>query len=351
MARKIDKPYEEYIREFHQWKQMNQGLDFVTQNLLVTTFVDGVKNGNYKLDPPHQRNVVHNNKWQSDIITSVMRGYSLGCPEFDTCEYTEGDNVGLNYFRSLDGKQRLSSIYRFVNNTYNYEGNIECLKGKKYKNWPKIWQNCLNRSSISIAITKQTLSDEEVTDYFNKKQNTKKTSGGETFNAVLTARSTICKQICIDAPFPQKCKDANKRHNLLEIIVRLCYVQHAIRLGITNIDPNKNTLLSFLNSKHLDDISIFQKYSERIEFIINIIASFNEKMKGPWTKTFLIPLMFLYCKNEELLDLIYTFIKTKIEGNNTFYPEKVGGDHKASINRCEFIVNEFDKFKYEWTTY
>ena len=30
------------------------------------------------------------------------------------------------------------------------------------------------------------------------------------------------------------------------------------------------------------------------------------------------------------------------------YPEKVGGNHNASIKRCEFIINEFNKFKYEW---
>ena len=344
MASKNDTRTDQTVRDFNSWKQNNPGLDFLTQNITVNTFVTGCKDGNYNLNPLHQRNVVHNNKWQSDIITSVMRGYPLGCPEFDTCCYIEGDNVGLDYFRSLDGKQRLSSIFRFLDNKYNYDGNIKLLKGKKFKKWPKIWQNHLKRSSISIAITKQTLSDEEVTDYFNKKQNTKKTSGGETFNAVLTIRSTICKNICDNAQFPQKSRESNKRHKLLEIIVRLCYVQYAISNNMLNIDPNILTLVEFLNSEKDNDAIIFQRYTNRINFIINIVASFNEKMKETWAKTSLIPLMYLLCKKASLCEIVESFIKTKIEGNNNFYPEKVAGNHNASVKRCEFIIEEFNKF-------
>ena len=345
MASKIETPYEECIRNYQKWKTINKGLDFVTQNLLVETFVTGVDNGTYMLNPPHQRNVVHNDKWQSDIISSVMRGFPLGSPEFDSCIYTEGENCGLTYFRSLDGKQRLSSIYRFIKNEYIYDGDIPGLSGKRYKDWPKLCRLELERSNISITVTKQTLSDEEVTNYFNKKQNTKKTSSGESFNAVLTERADTCKKICENTAFPQKCRDTNKRFNLLEIIVRLCYVQHALNKGITNIDPNKKTLIQFLNDEDSSsDTSSFEKYSERINFIINIVASFKEKMQGPWKKTFLIPLMVLYCKYESQHENIKLFIKTKIEGNNNFYPEKVGGNHNASSKRCEFIVDEFKKF-------
>jgi hypothetical protein len=271
------------ICEFKQWKKNNPGLDFVTQNLTISAFIDGCKNDHYDLDPDHQRNIVHNNNWQSDIITSVMRGYSLGCPEFDTTQNSDG----IDHFRSLDGKQRLSAIVRFLKNKYSYEGTIEFIKGKKFEKWPKIWQNHLKMSSISIAITKQTLTDEEVTDYFNKKQNTKKTSSGEIFNAVLTKRSNMCKTICANAPFPQKSRDSNKRHTLLESIVRLCYVQHAIGRCNNIIDPNKITLTDFLNKNLDNDEIVFKKYNERIIFVINIISSFREKMQGPWTKTFL----------------------------------------------------------------
>jgi hypothetical protein len=57
--------------------------------------------------------------------------------------------------------------------------------------------------------------------------------------------------------------------------------------------------------------------------------------------------MYLYCKNEFDGERIGNFIKNKIEGNNSFYPEKVGGNHNASMKRCEFIIIEFNKFKTE----
>ena len=45
------------------------------ETLSVGTLYSEIKNGLYWMDPPHQREVVHNEKWQSEIIESYMKGY------------------------------------------------------------------------------------------------------------------------------------------------------------------------------------------------------------------------------------------------------------------------------------
>lgn len=195
---------QEEIAQFNAWKSNTRAYSFNTINISVSTFVNDCSNGIYDLDPEHQRNVVHNSKWQSSVVKSILTGMPLGSPEFDTCVHVSGPKTGCSYHRSLDGKQRLSSIFRLVNNQYKMESpDIPAIHRKKFKNWPMIWQNYFKSKQFAIAITDKKLTDKEVSAYFDKKQNTKVTSPGETFNAILSHRTALCKILCRNLPFPE----------------------------------------------------------------------------------------------------------------------------------------------------
>jgi len=347
---KTQSAHEKHVQEFNDWKKKYPIHNFTGKNINVQTLVDSCNKGIYELNPQHQRNVVHNTKWQSQIVISVIRGYPLGSPEFDTVQHTQGKNAGLDYYRSLDGKQRLSAIIRLINNEYKFDANIKSIKGKKFKDWPSVWRNKLLRSDISISITNSTLSDEEVSDYFNKKQNTKKTNPGETFNAKLTRRAILCKELCNTMPFPVEKREKDNRYTLLELYIRLNYAQYAMENKINNIDPTKKTLEAFLEKSEETDTIKFNQYGTRIKEIINIVNSYTETTKDPWAKTQMIPLMFLYYKYQDQFEMIKQFIKTNIEGNNTFY-ESVGGNHNASAVRCKIIEESYTQWKLSQTTY
>ena len=222
--------------------------------------------------------------------------------------------------------------------------------GKKFNDWPLVWKNKLLRSGISISFTNSTLSDEEVSDYFNKKQNTKKTNPGETFNAKLTSRAILCKELCETMPFPVEKREKDNRFSLLELYIRLNYAQYAMENKINNIDPNKKTLEAFLEKNEESDTTKFNQYGLRIREVINIVSSYTEKTKDPWAKTQMIPIMFLYYKYQDQFEMIKQFIKTNIEGNNTFY-ESVGGNHNASAVRCKIIEESYTRWKLSQTTY
>ena len=98
------------MEHFREYMKHNPPKNFTSKNISVSDFTNSVKRGKYDLNPLHQREVVHGNSWQSKIVESVLLGKPLGSPEFDTVQ----NEIGLSIFRSLDGKQRLSAIDRFI---------------------------------------------------------------------------------------------------------------------------------------------------------------------------------------------------------------------------------------------
>lgn len=334
------------MEAFNNWKNKTRLFNFRTICVSVKTFVDGCEQGLYDLNPQHQRNVVHNDKWQSDIVLSVFHGMPLSTPEFDTCQHTKGDNIGCEYFRSLDGKQRLSSIARMVHGDYPMVCNDKLLKplinGKTFDEWPVICQNCFLNKQFSIAITEAKLTDEEVSSYFDKKQNTKKTSTGEAFNAILTPRVDIIRNMTRTLPYPEYKVSNDKRHVLLELTTRSIWVC-INKDSINKIDPNKTTLQRFLKEQKDNDNEMFREYQEKITPIISLIANFENPITNQWSKTNIIPLIYLGVKYHNNLQRVIVFINSQIQGNNTFF-EIVGGNHNASTKRCEYIIKKYNEY-------
>ena len=328
----------EMIR-FRKYMEQNPPKNFTSKNISVSDFVNSVQRGKYDLNPLHQREVVHGDSWQSKIIDSVMSGKPLGSPEFDTVK----NEVGLSIYRSLDGKQRLSAIVRFLNNQYSFKVDIIPLKNKTFDKWPVIWQDHLLGCEFNICTTTATLSDDEVTEYFQIKQNTKKTSSGETLNSVLSTRANLCRDICKVVNFGGNGK--KDRKICFEIVVRICY---AIDLNTKtkthdfttlNYDPKINKHAAFLNDTDKDqDVTMFKYYEGFIKELFEFleIVDYNNK----WGKTFILPLAVIIL-NYSKFDQMKSFVIKHINGKDNFYP-KVNGKHSATKERL-IILN--DKFK------
>ena len=334
------------MEKFNKWKNTTRQFNFRTISVSVKTFVDGYENGVYDLNPQHQRNVVHNNKWQSDIVMSILHGMPLSTPEFDTCQYIDGENMGCEYFRSLDGKQRLSSIVRMVRNEYKMicdDVNLKPLiNGKTFEEWPPICQNCLLNKQFAIAITEAKLNNKEVSSYFDKKQNTKKTSTGEAFNAILTQRVEIIRNMTRTLPYPEDKISNDTRFKFLELTTR-CAWAYINKDSIKNIDPDKVKLQNFLKQTGEDDIVVFRDCQERISHIINLVTNFGNPIDKQWSKTNIIPLIYLGVKCYDNLQRVIAFINAEVEGNEEFF-ENVGGNHNASKRRCQQIIEKYNEY-------
>lgn len=83
------------------------------------TFYEMIKDGRIDLEPEYQRGVVWNELKQSAIIESIMRHYYV--PPI-LLSAKEAKNEGDPEYICIDGKQRLSSVYRFMNNEIPVKG-------------------------------------------------------------------------------------------------------------------------------------------------------------------------------------------------------------------------------------
>jgi hypothetical protein len=319
-------------KEFDNYMKDNNLKEFLVTTVTIYDFVEGVKRGLYDLNPPHQRDVVHNSKWMSGIVDSIIKGRPLGNPEFDTVK----DQVtGRKKKRSLDGKQRCSALVQLKGDNYIYKGKIKALYGKIFSDWPIIWKNYFDDRKFTIASTEETLNNNEVTEHFKLKQETKKTSTGETLNAMRTGRVQLIRNMLDGLSYGDD-KMVDRRKNKFEILVRLIYLLEKYKEGL-NIDPKKSTLENFLKKTNELDENNFVKHEIFINNLFVIVKNIEHNYK--WRKTFLLPLSCLMIdvdNNEKIID----FLNSEVNGKEIY--NTVGGSHNASCERATFIKNKFN---------
>jgi len=338
LSPKVIERLKKEMGEYNKFWIENKKKDFTPECWPIRSWVEAVNRGLYDLNPPHQRNVIHNDKWKSAIIDSIIIGRPIGNPEFDT---VKNPITGLRKKRSLDGKQRGMAPVGLVNNDYIYKGCIESMKGKYFRDMPQIWKDHILDQKISIFVTQETLSDKEVTEHFRLKQETKKTSTGEKLNSVLSQRTNHCRTIARRVSYGGDAEDLRK--NALELVVRLCYIQSIF--GTKSNDPKSTVLIKFLeNDEELPEEEKFKQY----EIFINNLFSIIKETRYPhkWKKTFVLPLAALNLTYVDEIEKIKVFVQNEIHDNTNFY-DLVGGSHGATNSRIVKLKKKYDDWRKE----
>jgi len=303
---------------------------FTTINISAKSFVEQVKDDTYDLNPEHQREVVHNDLWQSEVVKYLMDGKPLGCPEFDTVL----DEDRIPKYRSLDGKQRCSAIVRFMTNQYPFKSNIKGVKGKYFKEWSREWRKHLERSQFAISQSEDTFTDSEVSEFFMTKQNTKTTKTGEKLNSINSYRIKLCRAITSRVPFKK-----TERHADLEMTCRMVYTIVNVN-SEKKLDPKPSVLINYMSYKGGADDSSFNSHEKIIDKTVRLNNSINYESQH--TKTSVLPLLVLVISYENSFDNICIFVKEKLD-NNKFY-ENVNGEHDATTNRVKMLISEYEKW-------
>ena len=83
----------------------------------IENIFNRIKNGIYDLKPDFQRDVVWNREKQQKLIDSIMRGWHI--PPIHLVKI-----AGKDYYEVLDGKQRLYSIYNFLNDEFVFNAHF-----------------------------------------------------------------------------------------------------------------------------------------------------------------------------------------------------------------------------------
>lgn len=104
----------------------------------IDNIFNRIKNGIYDMQPDFQRDVVWNTEKQQKLIDSILRGWHIPPIHLVKIENKE-------VYEVLDGKQRLYSIYNFLNDKFPFNAqfipgidNFNELHGKRFSQFPEI---------------------------------------------------------------------------------------------------------------------------------------------------------------------------------------------------------------------
>ena len=163
---------------------MSQTLTWTDQTVSFGDFASQVKAGVVDLDPPHQRGVVHDHNWMSDVLHSGI--YDGDIPEV---YFHQRERRGGDVRESLDGKQRCSAVVGYLNDEYLYMASEPAeMTGRKFSDLPEELQHRLrHQCTLRLRLAQQTLTDAQIQRFFQKRQMAKRTTAGEHLNSCITS--------------------------------------------------------------------------------------------------------------------------------------------------------------------
>jgi len=307
-------------------------------------FVTGVNTGLYNLTPAHQRHVVHSDAWQGEIIKSFLKYNILAAPTFHTRVVN-----GKHIYESLDGKQRCISITKFMNNelkvdftnTY-FESSYS--KAVSYEELTEEHKSEIsNHVTLEIKIADREFTDEEIADYFQCLQETRRTSLGEFLNSSLTSvvrESLILNQEKIGVVLERLIPNDTRRGRL-EMLTRLAYLEYVnMTPSLEKFDETPKKIKSWFMK---ENSVINENFVDRVKLTLTLLEEGEISNKN--SKTTILPVhkwMLENCWCEgEFNEMNARRLRTALKEGRIIL-ENVGGCHDASMSRYKQLCKQME---------
>jgi hypothetical protein len=217
------------------------------------------------LNPWFQRGDVWDKSQQIKLVDSFMSNTPIPAIYL---EMYKRDEDGFEYYRVVDGKQRLSSLKEYLENNLeiSYEGQPNSFwKGKKWKKEPKVNEHFRKCKLPVIVLDTQSCSEEEresiETYVFQRWNDSSALTQAEIRNSFKSDVNNLIincglLDFCLEGVGKKVINRQNKRKELNEILERLIY--RFYDTDISHTHPNHKILMKFhktvLNSEKLENI-------------------------------------------------------------------------------------------------
>lgn len=298
-----------------------------------------IQNGRHNLNPPHQRDVVHSDKWKSDVLHSAM--FDGDIPDVYFHPRTLDD--GTEQLESLDGKQRCSAINDYLNDDFVYKmDEPSFMKNRKFSELPKPFQDFISHGcKVTSRIANRTLTPSEIQSFFQKRQNFKKTTGGEHLNSCITSKIHDSVKNYIEQNGERLEKAGfkkNDRHQYTEAIsyILRVYKHH----GNFTTDCNTTKLRQWFNSMNpLDNNEemAFKLVDNTLDMLAHIQVKGGNSSKNAYISCAWFIMNYCFKENdEENYEFDMEKINTLNETERAIALPQVAGNHSGKIQREAF---------------
>ena len=303
------------------------------ETISISALCHDIEKNFYNLDPEHQRNVIHSPEWKETLIETI---FTTGL--IPTTYWHENNNKR----ESLDGKQRISTIFEFKNNEFEY-------KGQKYDELSDEYKRHFDSFKLALGICNRTLSKEEVHNIFEKLQVVKKTSLGEVLNS--TYNENLKKNVLEyldELSIINKNKNflkKNKRFEQQEIIAWTLYFKYNKILNDYDYDLEQKNVKKFWNEFDLnneENNNIYEQYKLLFNKFIRIFVN-NNNIPYINNKTTIIPLFYIILNYDYSTDILEDYMEIHIDDIKNILKKKVNASHTACKERINDIIKFIDE--------
>ncbi len=319
-----------------QKKAKERSVKTITIEYDLETLVKKIKKNVIKLNPEYQRN----HRWKDETSSRLIESLILNIPiptiyisqDVDVDAEVEDD---VARYSVIDGQQRLTAIYNYINNKFRLEGlnSLDELNGLKYEDLPPFLTRRLEERTITCLRIDSTIDPQVKFDIFERlnsgsveltAQELRNSNYRGKFNQLLKKLSTneTFTELARLDPESNKVKQMYDR----ELVLRFFALAH--NDGFRDyVGGFKNFLNTKMNSfSQLDHL-------ELATFETNFINTF-EMIKKSFGNT---PFAKYRCEEKNTLNLMSKF-------NVAVFDSVVVPFYKMSQSKTQPITN-YDKFK------
>src|SRR6266536_3914641 len=211
----------------------------------------------YDLQPDFQREKVWNEEDEQKLLDTILRKWDI--PKV----YLNVDDE--DSFEVIDGQQRLTTIFRFYDNTVSLsEENNKQYGGLYYDDLPDKVKDIFDDYELDLVLI-ENATDEELRELFARLQLGKPLNTGEKLNAIHGQMRDFAKKLTGHKFFTKKVQLKNTRFTYLSIASQLCI------LTVKGIENHKfRDIEDFLNSNvNFNDKS---EHGKRVVKILDLLA-------------------------------------------------------------------------------
>jgi hypothetical protein len=228
-----------------------------------------LENNLYNLDPEHQRDVVHDKEWMSGIVQSAIITKNIPAVYFHKVHKDDG----LYTYESLDGKQRCSAVVLYINDCYRYTNRIpEEMYNRKYSELSPVLKQTVNSSILDMLLYQGTMTEQQIENFFQCRQNSKSTTLGEHLNSCMSSvmREKMTHVLSTNQNMKaalRSIKKDTKRYQHLEILARMFYLDRHIDEG----DPENTNIIDWWKVEDCTEIKLTE-FTEAVIEVCRVLA-------------------------------------------------------------------------------
>ncbi len=240
-----------------------------------------------KLDPPYQRmGGVWTKEKKQLLIDSILNDYDIPKIYFHTFNRERQTETGINY-AVIDGRQRLETIWEFVDGVFTLAGDFEyqrnpelALASLSYediaKEYPKI--KIKFDSFVLPVIGVDTDDDELIEDMFSRLNEAVPLNAAEKRNAIGGDMVRAIRELSNHDLFNQCVKFGNKRYQHREVSARFLLVEENLTIDNKLLDTKKVYLDALARNYHTGK-------RDEVDALSNACGSVMNVMRNTFTNT------------------------------------------------------------------